>query len=62
MSGNSKSNLDVAMKIEKCVRIILPSFFAAFCAGFFIYVLKFSRPEEHAGEGHVLRDVDVIPQ
>ena len=57
---NAKGN--TAVKIERCARVILPSLFAAFCAAFFFYVLKFSRPEELAGEGHVLREVEMINQ
>ena len=61
LSGTNE-NGNVAVKIERRVRIILPSFFVAFCAAYFFYVLTFSRPEELAGEGHVLLDVDMINQ
>ena len=58
--GTTLSGNNVALKIERYMRIILPSFFCTFFGGFVLYVAMFSRPEELAGEGHILRDVEII--
>jgi len=58
--GTTLSGNNVALKIERYMRIILPSFFCTFFGGFVLYVAIYSRPEELAGRGHILRDVEII--